>query len=108
MMTSNHTVLEEKAEYLSAEYAGNGRFYVGSGSAEGASYKVESPARGAHWETWSCTCRWAKHGGTGCAHVRAARMKAEHLMAERGNQAFWQAAESEPADRADLAWQEVA
>ena len=89
MMTTNDTRLEEKARYLAAEYLGGGRFAVASGSAEGAAYTVESPAHGAHWLSWSCSCQWAAHGGQGCAHARAARMKAEHLMSKRGRAVVW-------------------
>ena len=89
MLTTNDTRLEEKAAHLAAEYLGGGRFTVASGSAAGAAYNVAAPTPGAHWLDWTCTCAWQAHGGQGCAHVRAARMKAEHLLARRGTRAAW-------------------
>jgi hypothetical protein len=90
MITKNASKLETKAAGLAAIYLGGGAFRVASGTDPAASYVVELPEHGAHWENWSCSCAWAANGGRGCSHVRAARQLAERITASRGRAASWQ------------------
>ncbi len=69
-----------KAMDCTVRYTGSGVFDVASPS--GNTYTVAIGVDEAA-EHWTCGCEWSRHGGAGCAHVRAVEVWLDRWQASR-------------------------
>lgn len=61
-----------KARALAVAVVDRGPNAAGDHAYSVGEYRVVAVADGAKPTDWHCSCRWARFGGVGCAHVRAA------------------------------------
>lgn len=80
--TATSERVTSKAERLAetVEYLGRGMFSV---RGENDRYVVKAPYGERDSELWACDCPWGRNGGTSCAHVRAAAIWLDRVMALR-------------------------
>ena len=76
--TAGSATVRAKADHLAVAWRGAGALDVASGTRPGVVYHVQAD-RDPSGAAWTCSCEWARHGGSGCSHVRAAVRHVERM-----------------------------